>query len=107
VGQNNQKYFFLFLLYAWMGSFYGLVMMSYPFMELFIHKVLLRSRLLQRTVIDRLVLLVQCQPWEINASREAIFFSWIVILFGNCGVAAMVIFQGYIISKGARLSLRC
>lgn len=77
VGQNNQKYFFLFLLYAWMGSFYGLVMMSYPFMELFIHK-----------------------PWEINASREAIFFSWIVILFGNCGVAAMVIFQGYIISKG-------
>jgi hypothetical protein len=40
-----QLYFFLFLLYAWMGSFYGLVMMSYPFMELFIYKVLLRSRL--------------------------------------------------------------
>jgi hypothetical protein len=56
-------------------------------------------------VIDRLVLLVQSQPWEINASRESIFFSWIVILFGNCGVAAMVIFQGYIISKGARVSL--
>lgn len=53
-----------------------------------------------------MVLLVQCQPWEINASRESIFFSWIVILFGNCGVAAMVIFQGYIISKGARVS-RC
>ena len=45
MGQNNQKYFFLFLLYAWMSSFYGLVMMSYPFMELFIYKVLLRSRL--------------------------------------------------------------
>jgi hypothetical protein len=44
VGQNNQKYFFLFLVYSWMGSFYGLVMMSFPFAELFIYKVTAVSR---------------------------------------------------------------
>jgi len=77
VGQNNHHYFFLFLLYGWMASTYGLFMISFPFLQSF-----------------------QNTPWDLRVPKEVIFLTWILIVLGNGFVSFMLAFQAYVISRG-------